>query len=245
MLRVVSFGLLLGLLHSEWALAQSIRKVIREDGRVEYTNVSDDSVAYVTRPPKSGEKGKVTYESIYKYRSDDGVITFTNQKPKGKKAFVTRRYAKFSCYACRPKTSVDWYKTALNTEAYRDHVSASAKEFAVDPALIRAVMHAESHFKKGAVSSQGAQGLMQLMPATAAELGVGNAFDPAENIRGGTKYLSELLTSYKGDITRATAAYNAGPGAVAKYDGVPPYAETQAYVKRVGILYKRYQKAGG
>jgi soluble lytic murein transglycosylase-like protein len=109
--------------------------------------------------------------------------------------------------------------------------------------LLRAIIHAESGFNPRALSYKGAQGLMQLMPATAFELGVGDAFDPAQNISGGARYLAILLHDYHGDVKLAAAAYNAGAGAVAKYGGVPPYAETEVYVKRVALLYQRYRKA--
>ena len=108
---------------------------------------------------------------------------------------------------------------------------------------MRAVIHAESAFNPEAISRAGAQGLMQLMPATAAELQVGDPFDPAENIEGGARYLSQLLAEFKGDLDLAAAAYNAGPNAVYQYGGIPPYDETQEYVRRVRILYKRYGQA--
>lgn len=225
------------LFSSDFSLAgDGIRKIIRADGVVEYTNVSPASQGETVR--FSGKQSKT--ESIYKYREANGVLTFSDQKPRKGIEFST---LKFACFACNPKSKVNWHNTPLNLSSYEDYVSQSAKQHAVDPALIRAVMHAESAFNAKAVSSQGAQGLMQLMPATAKELGVDDALDAAKNIKGGAKYLAELLVLYRGDITRATAAYNAGPGAVKKYNGVPPYAETKAYVERVGILLKRYQRA--
>ena len=114
----------------------------------------------------------------------------------------------------------------------------------VDPALIRAVIHAESAFNVNALSSKGAQGLMQLMPGTAKDMGVTNAFDARQNIEGGVKYLARLMATFNGDVQLATAAYNAGPGNVKRYNGIPPYAETEVYVERVSILYQRYQNAG-
>lgn len=104
-------------------------------------------------------------------------------------------------------------------------------------------MHAESAFNPNAVSHKGAQGLMQLMPGTAKELGVQDALIPSQNIAGGAKYIAQLLKRFNGNIQLATAAYNAGPGAVKKYNGVPPYIETEVYAERVGILHKRYQMA--
>jgi len=103
----------------------------------------------------------------------------------------------------------------------------------VDPDLIRSVIKAESGFNPRAVSPKGAQGLMQLMPSTANQLGVKDAFAPGENIEGGTRYLRDLLVLYKNDMAKALAAYNAGPQRVAQYHGVPPYRETHAYVVRV------------
>lgn len=100
--------------------------------------------------------------------------------------------------------------------------------------------HAESAYQPDAQSPKGAQGLMQLMPEIQAELGVANPFDPADNISGGARYLSQLMAEFNGNLELAAAAYNAGSTAVYKYGGVPPYEETQEYVRRVKILYRRY-----
>jgi soluble lytic murein transglycosylase-like protein len=112
-------------------------------------------------------------------------------------------------------------------------VQQNADIWQVDPALIKSVIANESSFNANAQSPVGAQGLMQLMPETAASLGVKNPFDPAQNVAGGTRYLRSLLDRFKGDTRLAVAAYNAGPGAVEKYGDVPPYSETQSYVKNV------------
>lgn len=106
---------------------------------------------------------------------------------------------------------------------------------------MKAIVANESAFNPRATSAAGAQGLMQLEPATAAELGVTDAYDPQQNVNGGTRYIRGLLDRFHGDTLRAVAAYNAGPGAVEKYGGVPPYAETRAYVDNVLESYRRYK----
>jgi len=114
----------------------------------------------------------------------------------------------------------------------------AAERHGLDPDLVLAVVAVESGFRPEAVSPKGAQGLMQLMPATAAELGVRNSFDPADNLDGGTRHLGSLLTLYGGDVARALAAYNAGAKAVERSKGVPPYRETREYVRKVLKQYK-------
>lgn len=119
-------------------------------------------------------------------------------------------------------------------ETIREH----ATRVGVDPTLVKCVMLVESNYNPRAVSRKGARGLMQLMPDTARRYGVRNVFEPAENIRGGVRYLSDLLGLYRGNVTLALAAYNAGESAVAKYSGVPPYPETLEYVRRALVAYK-------
>jgi peptidoglycan DL-endopeptidase CwlO len=116
---------------------------------------------------------------------------------------------------------------------YANEIAAAATKYGVDPALIRAVIEHESGFNPRATSHAGAQGLMQLMPDTARGLGVSDPYDPAQSIDGGTHYLADQLARYHGDVRLALAAYNAGPGAVARFGGVPPYPETVRYVKSI------------
>lgn len=117
--------------------------------------------------------------------------------------------------------------------AFEELIHEAANRFKLAPTLIRAVIQAESGFDPRAVSSAGAKGLMQLMPALAAEMGVANVFDPRENIMAGAQYLSALIGEQNGDVALALASYNAGPGAVERYGGIPPFKETQRYVKTI------------
>jgi soluble lytic murein transglycosylase-like protein len=119
----------------------------------------------------------------------------------------------------------------------------ASRRYGLDPALVLAVVGVESGFRPEAVSPKGAQGLMQLMPRTAAALGVSDPLDPEQNLDAGVRHLESLLKLYGGDLTRALAAYNAGSGAVERHGGVPPYRETRAYVKRVLERYRAKAKA--
>jgi soluble lytic murein transglycosylase-like protein len=123
--------------------------------------------------------------------------------------------------------------SATGATPFAAEISAAAARNGVDPALLTGLIRAESNFNPNATSAAGAQGLTQLMPATAAALGVTNPLDPAQAIEGGARYLRQQLDRFGGDASKALAAYNAGPGAVERFGGVPPYQETQNYVRRV------------
>jgi soluble lytic murein transglycosylase-like protein len=158
---------------------------------------------------------------------------------------VTRLYlgADWNGYVDVPTIDIDHFEKDLSTPAagktlrrpqdMNEVINAVSSRHHLDPDLINSVIHAESGFNPRAVSRKGAQGLMQLMPQTASQLGVANAFDPGANVEGGTRYLRELLERYNFDLIKALAAYNAGPQRVEQFRGVPPYYETQAYVARI------------
>jgi soluble lytic murein transglycosylase-like protein len=126
---------------------------------------------------------------------------------------------------------------------YGAEITAAAKKYGLDPALLAGLVKQESGFNPNAGSPAGARGLTQLMPGTAAGLGVSNVLDPAQSLDGGAKYLKAQLDAFGGDVARALAAYNAGPGAVKRYGGVPPYAETQNYVRAVQANAAAYRAA--
>jgi len=174
-------------------------------------------------PSQAGAGG-----AIYSFIGPDGVIHFTDT-PRDKRykrvpgPKVDRRPAR--------KPPVRWEFDGL--------IGLTARQHEVEPALVKAVIAAESNFDPEAVSRKGAQGLMQLMPVTGSGLGLEDPFQPDDNVRAGTRYLRSMLDRY-GDVERAVAAYNAGPAAVDRYGGVPPYPETQAYVRRVLTYYRHY-----
>lgn len=162
---------------------------------------------------------------IWVVTESDGSERFTSSPEPGARLYMPTRYGS---------------SAATVAGEFGSEIRSAAAVHGLEPALLRAVIATESAFDPRAVSSKGAQGLMQLMPATARELGVRNVWDPRENIEAGARHLSRLVGRY-GELTLALAAYNAGEGAVDRHGGIPPYRETRDYVRRVLDRFKRYQ----
>lgn len=165
---------------------------------------------------------------IYRYRDAEGVLHFTNVPTESHWSF----YRKESPGQVAPAGS------------YQELIRHYADQYHLDEALVKAVIKVESDYQPHVVSRKGAQGLMQLIPATARDLNVMDPFDPSENIRGGSLYLRRMLDQFNGDLELALAAYNAGPTTVRRYGGIPPYQETINYVKRVKHYLNHYRAAG-
>jgi len=177
----------------------------------------------------------VSGADIYRYVDADGVIHYSNTQPDEKFTLYLREGPK--AVRRSPASSLP---TATWMTGYVDRVSRAND---LPPALVHAIIKAESNGQRKAVSPKGAKGVMQLMPFTSKRMRVIDPFDPIENIEGGIRYIKELLVSFEGDLTNTVAAYNAGPAAVRKYGGVPPYQETRLYVRRVMDLYRQYSAA--
>lgn len=170
---------------------------------------------------------------IYQYTDASGITHFTNVP-------TNSRYQKrkWKVYGSQPLSREQ------RRAQYDPFINLEARAQGIDPALIKAMIRVESDFNTEAVSSAGAQGLMQVMPATAKDLHLEDPFDPEDNIRGGTRYLRYLLDRFGSDITLALAAYHAGPGNVTRYGTIPPITKTVRYVKDVLRFYEFYQEEG-
>ncbi|WP_295570868.1 lytic transglycosylase domain-containing protein [uncultured Stenotrophomonas sp.] len=196
--------------------------------------------------PVAARGGRMVSGQVYSFMKD-GVRHYTSARPAQVANLGPVRTIRYSfmerCYACGINPRVDFGTVRLNTTAFQGEITAAAREFGVEEAVVRAIIHAESAYNPTALSRAGAQGLMQLMPPTAARFGVSDSYDAGQNIRGGVQYLAWLLKRFNGDLTLAAAGYNAGEGAVDRHGGVPPYSETQYYVRRVGQLAERYRTA--
>lgn len=178
---------------------------------------------------------------IYRHVDANGVVHFTNAPQ------YTSRPAKgsWSFYRkeIRPSAGAS-ASTGRLVHSYRDIIRTQARTYGLEEALVKAVIKAESNYNPQSLSNKGAQGLMQLIPDTARLMNVRDPFDPAENIRGGSNYLRLMLDRFNGNLDLALAAYNAGPNAVIRHGGIPPYTETREYVQRVRRYLEQYRQVG-
>jgi len=172
----------------------------------------------------------VLWADIFRFVDDEGVVHFTNMQHDERYELYLREGAK-GLPAARESYSMGWMIE------YAERYSRAQN---LSPALVKAIIRAESNGNRYAISRKGAKGMMQLMPFTSKRLNVNDPYDPVENIEGGVKYIKELLGAFRGNVAHAVAAYNAGPAAVRKYGGIPPYQETRLYVKRVLDYYQQY-----
>ncbi len=185
--------------------------------------------------------------TVYVYEDQNGGRLISNQPNQHKSLKLIRSYQPRSAvHALGPRHyNYAQRRLAPRKTKFDPHIFDLADTFKQDRALIKAIIQIESSFNPRAVSPKGAQGLMQLMPATANSYQVSDPFDVKDNLRGGIRYFAHLMNRYNNDVRLALAAYNAGETAVAKYNGIPPYPETQEYVKYVLRLHKNYQQHAG
>lgn len=178
------------------------------------------------------------HAAVYSYTDDSGVLHVTNKKPVEDGSFGKTNA---DAAPLQPTAAPNPGKPSQSRASYDRLIREAATYYSLPEALIKAVIAAESAFEPTAVSSAGAMGLMQLHPQTASAMAVSNSFDPKENIFGGTRYLRFMLNRFQGNVALAAAAYNAGPSAVEKAGGIPPFKETREYVSRVLKLYEWYR----
>jgi soluble lytic murein transglycosylase-like protein len=181
--------------------------------------------------------------------ADQAALPLNLSLPKLRLPAAKREPAGISTPVARPEAPPEGMQKRIQDlplgerlEVFRQPIEAAARQYRLDPNLLRAVIAAESAGNPVAESPKGAKGLMQLMDATARWLKVDDALDPAQNIQGGAKYLARLMNTYDGDLELALAGYNAGPTNVSKYGGVPPFSETRSYIQRVQQYYQRFSK---
>ncbi len=188
--------------------------------------------------------GAGSLADIYSREDEDGTVHFTNQRPQGRDRKKYKVYLKTPPIRLARPGVVPVPATDRNPVRYTQYdasIHEASKMFSIPVPFIRAVIRVESDYDPRVVSVAGAEGLMQLMPATARRMNVKNSFNPHENIMGGTRYLRHLANIFAGDMVLTIAGYHAGEGAVRKYRGVPPYTSTHGYIKRVLTYYNRYK----
>jgi soluble lytic murein transglycosylase-like protein len=199
---------------TNWSRLASVQRLTSQ-ANLYQTNKSQPSTSFSNILAKTAAPKVIDQINRFALNETDNNTSVKNDNQSSQVSNVTKNNAKIS------------QKDMIN-----NIINEAAKRFKLDPALLKAMIKQESNYNPNAVSSAGAQGLMQLMPQTAKALGVANPFDIKQNIMGGAKYISELSTKYK-DLNKALAAYNAGPGNVEKYNGIPPFKETINYIKKI------------
>lgn len=183
-------------------------------------------------------------QTVYVYKDQNGASVISDFKSLDPSLKLVKSYTPVSSIQVLGPKHYDLPKRRLDTRdtEFDQAIFELSDAYHLDRALIKAIVQIESSFNPQALSPKGAQGLMQLMPATAESYHVNNPFNAQDNLRGGIAFFADLMRRYKNDVRLALAAYNAGETAVAKYQGIPPYPETQAYVKYVLRLHKNYQR---
>jgi len=188
---------------------------------------------------------KYAASNLHQFQEKDGSITFTNRPDRYRRdPDYTPITIEFEPISVPAKYRVNTHKGNYTSSSLASLIQQYSRKYRLNADLVYAVIKAESNFQPKAVSSAGACGLMQLMPGTAADMGVTDIFDPAQNIAGGTQYLSKMMGLFGNNVRLALAAYNAGPENVKKYNGIPPFKETQNYVRRVLRFQQSYARGG-
>ena len=178
-----------------------------------------------------------SFAKMYRCEDSAGKVSYTNLPA------VQKNCSPLEMKAIRrvPRRTATYKYWRSGLTSFDNYILAAGRQFRIDPSLIKAIIYTESNFDHRAISSMGAQGLMQLMPGTADDLGVVNVFDPKENITAGTRYFRQQLDTFQGNVVFSLAAYNAGPGLVKRLGAIPQNSETKNYIKKVLYHYKKYK----
>lgn len=248
---IAAFSLFCLLANPAYAITRTVHECWK-DGTASVSTIPEPGSRCTTRTFEDGPRAPALWKNaglhkgtLYSFESDGKTGTTTRKIPGAKALFnFTIRENEGLPAPVEPGSGAPAgppIRVKARMGVFDSHFKSASKRHRVDEAYLRAVAHAESAYQSNAVSSKGAMGVMQLMPATATQYGVKDPFAPAQSINAGARHLAYLLGLYKGDRTMAAAAYNAGIGAVSRYKGVPPFPETRTYVRRVDAFYHAYR----